>query len=54
MKYVIAIAVILIISFFVGLIFGMVASEESPEERERNDRDQIEYLRKWYEKHGRS
>ena len=54
MKYVIAVGVILIVSFFTGLVLGMVASDEDPEEQERDDRDQMEYLRKWNEKHRRS
>lgn len=54
MKYVIAVGGILIVSFFAGLVLGMVASDEDPEERERDDRDQMEYLRKWNEKYRRS
>jgi len=54
MKYVITIGVILIISFFAGLVLGMVASDGDTEERERDDQNQIEYLRKWNEKHRRS
>ena len=51
MKYVIVITVILIASFYLGLILGTIASDEDPEEQEREDRDQMEYLRKWKEKH---
>lgn len=54
MKYVIAIVVILALSFFFGLVLGAVASDVSSEEQEREDRDQMEYIRKWHEKHKRS
>ena len=53
MKYVIIIAVILAFSFIMGLVLGIVASDEDPQEQEKEDRDQIEYLRRWGEKRRR-
>ena len=50
MKYLIAVAVILAVSFILGLVFGMVASDVDPVERARDDDDQMEYLRTWREK----
>ena len=54
MKYVIIIAVILAFSFIMGLVLGIVASDEDPQEQEKEARDQIEYLRRWGEKRRRS
>jgi hypothetical protein len=54
MKYVIAIVAILALSFFFGFVLGAVASDVSSEEQEREDRDQMEYIRKWHDKHKRS
>jgi hypothetical protein len=50
MQYLITVIVVLLISFFSGLVIGVVADEEDPDERAREDRDQIEYLRRWREK----
>lgn len=50
MKYLIAVAVVLSISFILGLVFGMVASDVDPVERARDDDEQLEYLRTWREK----
>ena len=52
MKYVIIIAVVLAFSFIMGLVLGIAASDEDSQEKE--DRDQIEYLRRWGEKRRRS
>ena len=49
MQYLIAVIVILLISFFSGLVIGIVADDEDPDERAREDSDQIEYLRRWRE-----
>jgi hypothetical protein len=54
MKFMIVMAVALIISFVMGLVLGMIASDEDPMEQERDDNDQIEYLRSWGEKRRRS
>ena len=54
MKYVIAIVVIIALSFFFGFVLGAVADDLDAEEMEREDRDQMEYIRKWHEKHKRS
>ena len=54
MKYVIIIAVVLAFSFIMGLVLGIVASDEDPQEQKKEDRDQIEYLRRWGEKRRRS
>jgi hypothetical protein len=54
MKYVIIIAVVLAFSFIMGLVLGIVASDEDLREQEKEDRDQIEYLRRWGEKRRRS
>ena len=54
MKYVIIIAVILAFSFIMGLVLGIVASDEDPQEQEKEDRDQIEYPRRRGEKRRRS
>ncbi len=54
MKYLIAVAVILAISFILGLVFGMVASDVDPVEKARDDDDQLEYLKTWREKRRRS
>ena len=44
MQYLITVIVVLLISFFSGLVIGVVADEEDPDERAREDRDQIEHL----------
>ena len=49
MQYLIAVIVILLISFFSGLVIGIVADDEDPDERAREDSNQIEYLRRWRE-----
>ena len=49
MQYLIAVIVILLISFCSGLVIGIVADDEDPDERAREDSDQIEYLRRWRE-----
>ena len=49
MHYLISIAVVLTISFIMGVVFGAIASDVDPMEQERDDRDQIEYLRRWRE-----
>lgn len=54
MKYVVVIAAVLLVSFFAGLVFGALASEMDPKEQEREDRDQIEFVRNWNEKRRRS
>ena len=54
MKYVIAIMVILALSFFFGFVLGAVADDIDAEEKEREDREQMEYIRNWHEKHNRS
>ena len=54
MKYVIAIMVILALSFFFGFVLGAVSDDIDAKEKEREDRDQMEYIRKWHEKHKRS
>lgn len=50
MKFMIVMAVVLTISFVAGLVLGMVASDIDPMEQERDDNEQIEYLRDWREK----
>jgi hypothetical protein len=37
-----------------GLVLGIAASDEDSQEQEKEDRDQIEYLRRWGEKRRRS
>ena len=54
MKYVIIIAIVLAFSFIMGLVLGIVASDEDLQEQEKEDRDQIEYLLRWGEKRRRS
>ena len=54
MHYLISIAVVLTISFIMGVVFGASASDVDPMEQERDDRDQMEYLRRWREKRKRS
>ncbi|MBP3802554.1 MAG: hypothetical protein J6I76_01465 [Oribacterium sp.] len=54
MKYVIVIVVILALSFLLGFVLGAVAGDIDAEEKEREDHDQMEYLRTWHEKHKRS
>ena len=54
MKYVIAIVVILALSFFFGFVLGAIQSDLEAGEQEREDREQMEYIRKWHEKHRRS
>ena len=54
MKYVIAIVVILALSFLFGFVLGAVASDVSPEEQEKEDHEQIEFLHRWREDHRRS
>ena len=54
MKYLITVAVILAVSFILGLVFGMAASDVDPVEKARDDDDQLEYLEKWREKRRRS
>ena len=49
MKYVIAILIVLVISFFFGMVLGMIASDEEADAID--DKEQQEYLRKWAEKH---
>jgi hypothetical protein len=49
MQYVITVIVVLLFSFFSGLVIGVVADDEDPDERAREDSDQIEYLRRWRE-----
>ena len=49
MQYLIAVIAVLLISFFSGLVIGIVADDEDPDERAREDSDQIEYLRRWRE-----
>lgn len=48
MKIVIVILLILAVSFFLGMVLGLIASDEYDD-----DKDQEEYLRKWAEKHRR-
>lgn len=53
MKYVIAILVFIGISFFFGAVLAVISINDLPmsdQERELEDRDQREYLRKWQEK----
>jgi hypothetical protein len=45
MKYVIAIVFVLALSCFFGFVLGAIRSD--PEDREQEDREQIEYLRQW-------
>ena len=54
MKYVIAIVVILALSFFFGFMLGAVADDIDAEEMEREDREQMEFIRNWHKKHDRS
>ena len=54
MHYVIVSALFLIVSFIMGVVFGAIASDVDPMEQERDDLDQIEYLRRWREKRKRS
>ena len=54
MKYVIAIVVILALSFFLGFVLGAIQSDLEAGEQEREDQDQMEYIRKWHEKQKRS
>ncbi|MBQ9307084.1 MAG: hypothetical protein IJ229_04080 [Clostridia bacterium] len=49
MKYVIVILIVLAVSFFFGMVLGMIASEEEADAID--DKEQQEYLRKWAEKH---
>jgi len=46
MKYVIVILIVLAVSFFFGMVLGLVASDEYDD-----DKDQEEYLRRWSENH---
>lgn len=50
MNYVIVILILLAAAFFVGIVLGAVASAENDA---LDDKEQEEYLRKWYEKHGK-
>ena len=54
MHYVITVITVLLISFFSGFVIGAVTDDEDLEEREREDCDQIEYLRSWRESRKRS
>ena len=49
MKYVIVILIVLAVSFFFGMVLGMIASDEEADAID--DKEQQEYLRKWAEKH---
>ena len=49
MKYVIVILIVLAVSFFFGMVLGMIASDEEADAID--DMEQQEYLRKWAEKH---
>ena len=51
MKYVIVLLIVLGIAFFAGMVLGMVASDEEADAID--DKEQQEYPRKWYEKHGK-
>lgn len=48
MKYVIAVLIVLAVSFFAGMVLGAIASDGYDP---LDDREQEEYLRKWAEKH---
>lgn len=50
MKYVIVLLIVLVIAAFFGMVLGVVASDEYDA---LDDKEQEEYLRKWYEKHGK-
>ena len=54
MKIILAAAAFLAVSFFMGVVIGMVAYDEDPEAREREDLEQLEYIRGWREKNKRS
>ena len=51
MKYVIIIAVILAFSFIMGLVLGIVASDEDQQEQEKEDRDSAA-RRQFFREHG--
>ena len=50
MKIILAVAIFLAVSFFMGVVIGMVAYDEDPEMREREDLEQLEYIRRWRER----
>jgi len=53
-KYVIAVFAVLLIAAFAGMVFAIIDIDaEDEEERAQEDREQEEYLRRWYEKHGK-
>ena len=53
-NFLIAVPVVLFISFSAGFILAAITPEEDLEDQIRDDRDQIEYLKTWREKHKRS
>ena len=54
MKYVIAVFAVLLIAAFAGMVLAIIDIDaEDEEERAQEDREQAEYLRRWYEKHGK-
>ncbi len=54
MQYVITVVAVLLISFFAGFVIGAIADDEDLGERAREDRDQMEFLRMWWESRKRS
>ena len=54
MRYVIAFALVLIVSFFAGFVLGAITPENTIEEQIRDDQDQIRYLERWNKRHKRS
>lgn len=54
MRYVIAIVVVLALSFFFGFVLGAIQSDLEEGEQEREDSEQIEFLKEWENRHRRS
>ncbi len=54
MKIILILAAVLAASLFTGLVSGIAASDEDLQEQKKEDRDQIEYLRRWGERRRRS